>query len=150
MIVLNIENTLADINKINENIKKCKLNNEMNIDFTPEEKEINEFLNNIKNFGKIKNDEMYLNSDIIKNNEIQMISNWINPNANLKFKLLYKVSRDGDRISTFTEKVKGKYPTLIIIQSKSGFKFGGYTSVQWDMTGSYTYKKDKLCIYFFN
>ena len=81
----------------------------MNIYFTPEEKEINEFLNNIKNFGKIKNDEMFLNSDIITNNDIQMISNWINPNSNLKFKLLYKFSRDGGRISTFTEKVKGKY-----------------------------------------
>ena len=145
---INIENTLADINKINENIKKCKLNNEMNIDFTPEENEINEFLKNIKNFGEIKNDEMLLDSDIITNNEIKMISNWINPNANLKFKLLYKVSRDGDRISTFTEKVKGKYPTLIIIQSKSGFKFGGYTSVEWDMTGYYKYKKDNSAFIF--
>ena len=145
---INIENTLADINKINENIKKCKLNNEMNIDFTPEENKINEFLKNIKNFGKINDYYDIFNSDIIKNNEIQMISNWIKQNSNLKFKLLYKVSRDGDRISTFTEKVKGKYPTLIIIQSKSGFKFGGYTSVEWDMTGSYTYKKDNSAFIF--
>jgi len=61
---------------------------------------------------------------------------------------LFKVSRDGDRISTFTEKVSGKSPTLIIIQSKSGNKFGGYTSVEWKMTGRYSYKNDKYAFIF--
>ena len=147
---INIENIIKDINKINENIKKCSLNNEIDINFTPEEDGINEFLKTIKNFGKIKDrKEIFLDSSIITNNEMEkMILNWINPNVNIKFKLLYKVSRDGDRISTFTEKVKGKSPTLIIIESKSGFKFGGYTSVEWNMTGSYTYKSDNSAFIF--
>ena len=77
-----------------------------------------------------------------------MILNWINPNKNLSFKLLYQVSRDGDKISTFAEKVSGKYPTLVLVQTKSGFKFGGYTSVEWNMTGNYNYKKDESAFIF--
>ena len=77
-----------------------------------------------------------------------MISNWINPNVGISLKLLYKVSRDGDRISTFIQKVSGISPTLILIQSKSGFKFGGYTSVEWNMSGYYTYKDDKSAFIF--
>ena len=77
-----------------------------------------------------------------------MVCNWIRQNTKFKFNLLYKVSRDGDRISTFSEKVKGKSPTLILIKSKAGYKFGGYTTVEWNMTGSYTYKEDKFAFIF--
>ena len=47
-----------------------------------------------------------------------MISNWIKPNSILKFNLLYQISRDGDRISTFYNQVKNKCPTLILVKSK--------------------------------
>ena len=88
-------------------------------------------------------------SNILENNEDRiMLNNWIRPDTKIKFKLLYKVSRDGDRISTFTEKVKGKSPTLILIKTKTGYKFGGYTTVEWNMTGSYTYKTDKNAFIF--
>ena len=42
-----------------------------------------------------------------------MISNWIKPNSILKYNLLYQISRDGDNISTFYNKVINKFPTLI-------------------------------------
>ena len=60
-----------------------------------------------------------------------MISNWVNTNK-IKFNLLYQISRDGDRISTFYNKVKNKCSTLILIKSKSGYKFGGYTTQTWE------------------
>ena len=146
---INIENNIKYLNKINDNLNKCGLDNEISSNFTPEEDGINEFLETIKNFGKIRVDKVLIDYNIISNDEMEkMIANWINPNVNIKFKLLYKVSRDGDRISTFTEKVKGKSPTLVIVKSKSGFKFGGYTSVEWNMTGSYTYKSDNSAFIF--
>ena len=46
-----------------------------------------------------------------------MISNWLNLESKITYKLLYRASRDEDKISTFTEKVSGKSPTLIIIQT---------------------------------
>ena len=64
-----------------------------------------------------------------------MISNFIIPNSKIKFNLLYQISRDGDRISTFYNKVKNKCPTLILIKSKSGYKFGGYTTQIWKKHG---------------
>ena len=50
---INIENNIKDINLINENIKKCNLNKDKKIHFLPEEEGINNFLENIKIFGKI-------------------------------------------------------------------------------------------------
>ena len=105
----------------------------------------------LKEKEKIKEENEYnmSKSDILKNNEDRiMLNNWIRPDTKIKFKLLYKVSRDGDRISTFTEKVKGKSPTLILIKTKTGYKFGGYTTVEWNMTGSYTYKRDENAFIF--
>ena len=81
-----------------------------------------------------------------KDEEI-MISNWIKPNSKIKFNLLYQISRDGDNISTFYNKVKNKSPTLILIKSKSGYKFGGYTTNTWE-SNSDDYKKDKSAFLF--
>ena len=145
---ISIENNIKDVNIINENIKKYKIKSSIGkIQFISKEDEIIEI---IRKFGKIYFGDIFnVESDIIKNNEDKlMISNWINQNVGISLKLLYKVSRDGDRISTFIQKVSGISPTLILIQSKSGFKFGGYTSVEWNMSGSYTYKKDKSAFIF--
>ena len=43
-------------------------------------------------------------------------------------------------------KVKNKYPTLILIKSKSGYKFGGYTNQTWEQSNDY--KKDELAFLF--
>ena len=52
---LEIENDIKNINNIDESIKKIKLKDDK-IQFLPsDEKELNEFLNNIKNFGQISN-----------------------------------------------------------------------------------------------
>ena len=49
-------------------------------------------------------------------------------------------------ISTFYNKVKDKCPTLIIVKSKSGYKFGGYTTLTWEQTSDY--KKDEYSFLF--
>lgn len=120
--------------KENEYLKKeiSKLKNEI--------KEIKNKLYVVKTLEESNN---IIDSKILtKIEDIKLISNWIKPNKKLKFNLLYRSSRDGDRVSTFASKVSGKSPTLIIIKSKCGYKFGGYTSEQWNMSGSYTYKSD--------
>jgi vacuolar-type H+-ATPase subunit I/STV1 len=119
------------------------------INLKKEVKELKEIKEKEKEKIKEENEYNMSKSDILKNNEDRiMLNNWIRPDTKIKFKLLYKVSRDGDRISTFTEKVKGKSPTLILIKTKTGYKFGGHTTVEWNMTGSYTYKKDENAFIF--
>ena len=115
------------------------------------ENEINDFKQNLipLNEEKINEEDFdtFKDSKIIKKiNEKITISNFIKINSKIKFNLLYQVSRDGDRIQTFFNKVKDKFPTLIIIKSKSGFKFGGYTTNTWDQTGKY--KTDELAFIF--
>ncbi len=142
---INIENNIKDINLINESIQKSNSHTKQKMTFTSNEDEI---INKIKTLGII-NYGFNITKDIIKKDEdIKMISNWIKPNTKINIKLLYKVSRDGDRTSTFIEKVAGISPTLVIIQSKSGYTFGGYTSVEWNMTGYYSYKKDENAFIF--
>ena len=67
---INIENNINEINKINEIIKKNNSNDNIEIKFTPEEKELNDFLEKIKVFGILSNS---LNNIIKKNN-----FHWIN------------------------------------------------------------------------
>ena len=50
---INIENNINNINILNENIKKCKLNNNKEIKFSPDKNEINNFIETIKIFGRI-------------------------------------------------------------------------------------------------
>ena len=90
-----------------------------------------------------------IDSDIIKTKEDKiMLFNWIKPNTKMKFILLYKAKRDGDRIPVFGDKVKGKSPTLVLVETKTGYKFGGYTTVDWSTIGSYKYKKDEHAFIF--
>jgi len=50
---INIENNIKDINIINENINKCNINNKIKIKFTPNNIQLDSFLEKIKVFGKI-------------------------------------------------------------------------------------------------
>ena len=139
-----VKKTLNENKNMKNEIKELK--NEINI-LKKEIKEIKE--SKQKEEKETKENNKIIDSDILKNNEDQiMVCNWIKQNTKFKFNLLYKASRDGDRISTFTEKVKNKSPTLILIKSKAGYKFGGYTTVEWNMTGYYTYKEDKFAFIF--
>ena len=141
-----INNVINEINELKIDNKNIKNENQ------ELKKEINELKKELKDKEiKKKNEEIeiFKDSNIINNKEEEnLILNWIKPNTKMKFNLLYKVSRDGDRISTFTEKVSKKCPTLILIKTTDNYKFGGYTSQQWNMTGSYTYVKDELAFIF--
>ena len=119
-----IEKNIKNINTITERIKKYNSNSDIEI-ILPDEEDTNIILGNIK---YLRAEKINLDSNIIKKYEDKkMISNWINSETKITYKLLYRISRDGDKISTFTEKVSGKFPSLIIIQTKAGFKFGAYT-----------------------
>ena len=50
---INIENNIKNINIINENINKHKINNKTKVKFKPKNDELNLFLETIKSFGKI-------------------------------------------------------------------------------------------------
>jgi len=51
---------------------------------------------------------------------------------------IYVASMDGDVSSDFHEKCDGKGPTVVIVETTTGNVFGGYLSVSWKYSGSYT------------
>ena len=106
---------------------------------------IKEILFPVKEEDKYK--EILSESKIIKSiEEKKLIMNWIKPNTEIKFTLLYQVTRDGDRISTFFSKVLNKSPTLVLVKSAIGNKFGGFTNEKWENNS--TYKKDENAFLF--
>jgi len=50
---------------------------------------------------------------------------------------IYVASTDGDRAQDFHEKCDGKGPTVVIIKTRTGNIFGGYTDVSWDSNPSW-------------
>ena len=59
-----------------------------------------------------------------------MLCEWL-PEKPKNIILLLNSNKDGDTIKIFSEKIKDKSPTLVIIMSKEGYKFGGYTNQKW-------------------
>ena len=126
-----------------EHIKKFN-SIEVKFDFIPKLNKKIEIIENIKNFGEIVNEASYIDnlddSLIIKDNKEynNKLKNWINKENNIKAELLYRFSRDGDKISKFHELCDGKGPTLTLFKVKEGIG-GIYTPLSWDIKSETKY-----------
>ena len=89
---------------------------------------------------------MYNNLDsvIIENfEEFNLLYDRLKKNGHvINFKLLYRKSIDGKSANDFHKKCDGKSNTLILIKTKSGRRFGGFTEAEWDNYSKFkNYKK---------
>lgn len=89
-------------------------------------KKLEEISNNKKENNKLFGDI------ITKKEQIEQICNWINKTKSLNFKLLYKGTRDGDSYEQFHKICDNQGTTILIIKSKNGQIFGGYTTKSFD------------------
>ena len=69
-------------------------------------------------------------SDILNVEEKNLLLKWLPKKPN-KIILLLNSNIDGDSINSFKQKVENKFPTLAIIETTKGRKFGGYTTQIW-------------------
>ena len=69
--------------------------------------------------------------------DLNKIKEWIAPGKNITFNLLFKKSRDGDTTQDFHNHCDNKGKTLIIIETKEGRKFGGFTNDNWDTNNNW-------------
>ena len=137
-----LENERHNNNQVIEE-KPFKINN------TP--KNMNNNMNNNQNNINKENDNSYSQpkiyhfgqkecSYIIRKKEEELsIKNWINSFKQIRFNLLFRMSRDGTTAINFHTRCDNKGKTLVLIETKDGNRFGGYTSLQWNMEGG---KKD--------
>jgi hypothetical protein len=65
---------------------------------------------------------------------------------NIKYKLIYRASTDGDVCTSFHDKCDQYQNTLILIHASGNKRFGGFTTQNWE--GEDVNKKDKNCFIF--
>ena len=138
---LNIEENIIVIKKMNENIKKCNSNFKNDIKLILNEEDINSITENIKN---INFDSIIFKDAKIEIDE-QLIKSWLNKRK-FKVELLFRKTRDGSNPNDFHNKCDNKGITITFIETTKGYKFGGYTELQWDKSNSA--KKDKSTFIF--
>ena len=140
---LNIEENIQNINNINENLEKFRTM-DLSLRFYPEDKGVKEFIQNIQIFGEIeKNSKNKFDSKIEFDQEL--VKSWLN-NRGFISELLFRKTRDGSTPKDFHNKCDNKGITIIFIETTKGYKFGGYTELQWDTSSSG--KKDKSTFIF--
>jgi len=137
-----IEGLIEQINEMKKEIKQNKEEIQKNKE---EIKKINEKLDILlKEKAKAdgidskiikKNEELNLISDRIKNTEILK-------NKKIKYKLLYRGTRDGMNASSFHQKCNSIPNTISIIQTTKGYKFGGYAEQTWENNNNPIWIKD--------
>ena len=145
----------CEINKLKKDIiKKDKiiesLSKNQNNDLTEKEREL---LNELNNEEEEELGENYINTNIIKTDEeISFIENRLKQiyyfqNKNIKYQLLYKGTKNGDKSLNFHTKVDGIKNTLTLVKTKKGIRFGGFTSEIWNQIGGYG-KRDPFAFCF--
>ena len=110
---------------LEKNIKELnkKLDEKDNLLKNAEEK-IKLFEEKEKERQKIK-----IESKILQKDEEQLILNYLNKTENVTFELLYRATEDGDKANIYHSKCDNTGPNLTLIETKNGYRFGGYSSV---------------------
>ncbi len=142
---LNLEKKIEELEKKNETlentIKIIKQQNtileEKNNNLENETKQIKEENKNLVN--EIKKIKEYLFPESIFKSKISFDENLIKEWIGKKFssELLFSVSKNGSEPKEFHRLCDNKGPTIIFIETTKGFKFGGYTELDWDKSSSY-------------
>ena len=116
---------------------------------------LNERVKILENILKEKqnqnNNNFYLKDSKIIASDIEKekaITNWINPFQKIKFELLFRKSRDGSSCKTFHKYCDNKGPTLTLVETKKGYKFGAYTPHSFQSITGYSPKSDNKTFIF--
>ena len=74
---------------------------------------------------------------ILKEEEYKLINEFIDPTKHMKLKLLYSTAVADFNSMSFHRLCNGKGPTLTVVKSSNGKRFGGYASVSWENRQQY-------------
>ena len=134
-----------------------KLNNRINIlEKTVHDQQkiilsLDERLKKIEEKNLKKNEQSLINnSKIIGNNRESenIIKDWISPNKNISFNLIYRMTRDGTSLNDFHKLCDNKGSTLLLIETDKNYKFGGYTPLDYENSEKYKTKTDESTFLF--
>jgi hypothetical protein len=157
--IKNDNNNIKDVNKVNNN--KIIRNENDNENENEEEQKLNVgFIEHVEDMDN----EIFEESSIItstkpdKEKEINLLNSWLSPTlqnifkengpVHYKTKLIYSSENDDDKISSFHKYCDGIAPTLILIETKEGFRYGGFTTQCWESKEESIFKEDKNAFIF--
>lgn len=92
------------------------------------------------NNNSIKEDTSMDSLIISKEDDINLLKEWISPKKNVSFQLIFRATRDGDTKKDFHRMCDDISPTIFIFKTPKNFIFGGYTTVQSNIS----YNKEEL------
>ena len=133
-----IENNIKEINKLYKYIKKYKDDGYKEIKFQSNDENIDMILGYIKLLGKItvnNFDSSILFTNIKKQ---EAIINWIKEKTNknfVYFEKIFTMSINGSMSKDFHKHCDNEGPTLILVKTTKNKIFGGFTPLDWDMSG---------------
>ena len=115
--VVNLQSQIKELIKEKEENDEKEETEEENVEITEQKEEPKE------NQG-----------DIIHNlNELELITKRINKkNKKVLINLLYKASIDSDKASVFHQKCDSAKNTIVLVETKDGKRFGGFTTCSWN------------------
>ena len=157
---LKIEQKIKNDNNQQDNQEQENNNNE-NIEIKGNEIE-NEVHNNNLQITIDPNNTPFRDSVVLsenieqKNKEVDLLISWLNPSllslphppAHIYSYLIYSSEFEDDKAITFHEKCDNIAPTLTIIETKEGFRYGGFTFQTWESSEQPIFKKDKYAFLF--
>jgi len=98
--------------------------------------------------------DFHMSRIVKKESELDFVKETIKENLNLnktieeiKFVPLFSTSREGDLASQFHSKCNGKSNSLVLVKTKTGKRFGGFTSLHWSYTSN-NYANDSKAFVF--
>lgn len=136
-----------EIKKLNEIIKESRDNQQKILD--GQDIRINKLEEKLKEVENSNEYRLFSKSKIIRNEykKEEKLKEWINPNKEINFKLLFRKTRDGSNGTDFHRYCDNKGPTLILIETNKGKIFGGYTPINLE-SPDYQDKIDDLTFIF--
>ena len=140
---LNVENNIISIKKLKNKMKNFNYI-ENSIKFSYSNEKIDKLIKLLSKIGYIDNENERLFDSKIEFDQ-KLIKDWLGYTP-FKTELLFRKSRDGSKTEDFHNKCDNKGITLTIIETTKGYKFGGYTELQWDESGKF--KKDNSTFIF--
>ena len=143
-LILNLE-IIADmslkISELSEKVKKLEYNLVTKNQIYECDKKIEKVNIKLNRLNKlhIYEDSNFLNriqsvmskNILLNNDEFDLLKYFINK-GNIKLSLLYKATIDSDFSNKFHERCDNNSPTITLIKTEEGIRFGGYTTKTWN------------------
>ena len=123
-------------------------------------KKISEMQAEIKELKEMKymlfgSPEFHMSRVVMKESELDFVKEEIKKNLGLqknlediKFTPLFSTARDGDMAKEFHKKCDGKSNSLVLVKTKTGKRFGGFTSLHWSYASSGNWASDSKAFLF--